>query len=717
MMWCAYKRILLFSTMVFSGGLYSMQSMMMPKLESLPEAWSVSVQNDTWYITAPQSNTAMVFSMDQISSIISSMNADQRSLVLYGNTVDGMTQLIKYITDHSITSANISSLSSSFLSSSSSSSSSMPDFMRVRDRMRALAGTMSHGMAIPKVTIHQKILEYKAAQMRGDISRLEFEKRQIQTDIRDVPWLFRETIWSWTGWVQQMEQRIRIIDTLLAQEITAELNTIRTGKLGDAEAVVAKIAARWPYSVGIISTVQEHQKIQEYINKVGFNELRAAKNLIALRPDYQKKIADQKAELARQQEVAKQQALEQEHQKELEIQRQKEAAAAMQTVLPKGMQHEIIDVLGSNRTQEAVAQQLDTKVQEVIRQAELHNVLIHPELDWRLQAALKSLPKSVDAQDFTFKLATIEHLVNDIHMQASPNQKSLIERSPELLARAVNKYFEYLAPTETELALVVDAARYVSDMTTGSEYLSAEVRKQRIDQFWKAVDNLSLSNLSGVTAKQVVDSVAYVAARATYMLGARMAMPVIKNLKHIAAAAPRAATVFADRIIKAFDSIIHASPALITADGTVIWNATPEAAAEARQLVHAFDGMKDKPSGKPPVDILDDTKKVVENESKLETKTVGDLIKEAKSGEIKRYARIYEKTGRYEEAMRDFECLGPSDVKSMPDGKVGKVGKLADGRVVIVREYSKGKMGEPSGPPTLEIQADSSKIIKFRYRG
>lgn len=714
------KKIILFLLLGMTGGLQAMSSMPMPKTVELPNIWSVSFENSTCYIFAPQAHTPMIFSMDQINHIVASMNSDQQALIMYGSTTDGMTQLIKYITDHSITPANVSSLSSS-----SSSSSSMPDFMRVRDRMRALADTMSHRMAVPKTTIHGKCLEYRAMQMSGDISKLQFEKRVIQTEIGDVPSLFLNTIWGWTGWVESMKHRIRVIDFLLNQEITQQLHTIQTGKLCDAEAVVSAILARWPYNQ-VITSRDEHLRVQEYINKVGFDEWQVAQNLIAKRPDYQKKIADQKAELARQQELKKQQEiakqqeaelvpkqeLEKQKQKEAELASQKQTAASMfKSILPQGMQHEIIDVLGNSKNHAAVAQQLDAKVQDVLRQAELNNVLIHPELDWRLQAALKSLPKSVNAKEFTFHLATVEHLVNDIQLQVASEQKSLIERSPSLLAQAVTKYFEYLSPTEMELSLIVDLARYVSDTTTGTEYLSAEVRKQRIAQFWQVIDSLSFDSLSSITAEQVIDSASYVAARATYVMGARAALSVVKNLKHVGAGAARGAALFAERFVKAFDSVIGANPVLITNEGTVVWNASPEAATEARQLVQAYDGMKDKPSSKPPAEILDDTKKIVENESKLETKTVGDLIRESKPGEIKKYARIYEKTGRYEEAMRDFECLGPSDVKPMPDGKVGKIGKLADGRTVIVREHSS------DGRVTLEIQSPEvvGKALKIRY--
>ncbi len=649
-----------------------------------------------------------------------------------GNAMDSVDQIVAYITKHGITPSNVpSSQSASSSSSSSSALTSRPDFMIVRDRMRVLAHHMSHRVLVPKVTkVARKVALYKIMQVQGNVSKLKFERARIQGKL-DNAFPLLKPLWNKTGWVRDMKIRIQVIDGLLNQEVTMQLDRIRTGKLSDAEAVVAEIAARWPYRGDIIYTVQEYQKIQAYINKVGFNELQAVQDLIASRPDYQRKVAEQKAELVCQQELAKQQEAAQQRQKELEAQRQREAElasqeqavqaaeSAMRSVLPQGMQHEIIGVLGNNTTQKAVAQQLDTKVQEVIRQAELHNVIVHPELDWRLQAALKALPKSVNAKDFTFQLATIEHLVSDIHMQASPGQKSLMERSPELMAQAVSKFWEYLSPTEMELALIVDTARYVSDMTTGSEYLSPAVREQRVAQFWNVIDNISWSNLSQVTAEQVVDSVAYVAARATYVIGVRGALSVIKNVKNIAVVGPRASAVFAERVIKAFDSVISANPVLITNEGAVVWNASPEMAAEARQLVQAFNGLKDKPTGKPPAEILDDTQKVVENEAKLETKTVGDLVKESTPGrETKGKTTQYDIEGDSKKAYEYFESMKPKDIKdvSTPDVKQ-KVGTLDDGRRVIFREKSQGKMGE-TGPPTLEIQRiESKRKMKFRFKG
>lgn len=65
-----------------------------------------------------------------------------------------------------------------------------------------------------------------------------------------------------------------------------------------------------------------------------------------------------------------------------------------------------------------------------------------------------------------------------------------------------------------------------------------------------------------------------------------------------------------------------------------------------------------------------------------------------------------EKHGGLEQANRDFDALGLSDVRPIAGG--GRVGKLPDGRTVIVRPQSS------HGAPTLEIQAGKNKT-KIRY--
>lgn len=103
--------------------------------------------------------------------------------------------------------------------------------------------------------------------------------------------------------------------------------------------------------------------------------------------------------------------------------------------------------------------------------------------------------------------------------------------------------------------------------------------------------------------------------------------------------------------------------------------------------------------------------KVVKDVNKAPTKTVEDILSDTKPGrEISGKAKQYIKAGGYDEALKDFEDLGPMNIKNM-NGKEWKVGILPDGRTVNVRVRSL------DGRPTLEIQpvGGKGKIIKIRY--
>lgn len=94
------------------------------------------------------------------------------------------------------------------------------------------------------------------------------------------------------------------------------------------------------------------------------------------------------------------------------------------------------------------------------------------------------------------------------------------------------------------------------------------------------------------------------------------------------------------------------------------------------------------------------------NVGKGSSKTVDDLIKNATPGRMtKGRSSQYELFGGFDKALKDFESLQPNIIKNTPDLKVGK---LPDGRTVIVRKKSS------DGRPTIEIQ-DGKRKTKFRY--
>uniref|UniRef100_UPI001C2E4E28 VENN motif pre-toxin domain-containing protein n=1 Tax=Yersinia artesiana TaxID=2890315 RepID=UPI001C2E4E28 len=86
--------------------------------------------------------------------------------------------------------------------------------------------------------------------------------------------------------------------------------------------------------------------------------------------------------------------------------------------------------------------------------------------------------------------------------------------------------------------------------------------------------------------------------------------------------------------------------------------------------------------------------------------TVEDLTSTSSKGnETTGRSKLFERTGGSNAANKEFDALSPTEIKDIPSGRIGK---LPDGRTVIVRERS------TDGRPTLEIQSGKNRI-KFRY--
>ncbi len=89
-------------------------------------------------------------------------------------------------------------------------------------------------------------------------------------------------------------------------------------------------------------------------------------------------------------------------------------------------------------------------------------------------------------------------------------------------------------------------------------------------------------------------------------------------------------------------------------------------------------------------------------------KTIEEIAREATPGrKTQGKTKQYEKPGGFEEALEDFESLGPTNIKDIPTGKKGD---LPDGRTANVRSKSDDTR------PTLEVlNRINGKKIKIRY--
>lgn len=108
--------------------------------------------------------------------------------------------------------------------------------------------------------------------------------------------------------------------------------------------------------------------------------------------------------------------------------------------------------------------------------------------------------------------------------------------------------------------------------------------------------------------------------------------------------------------------------------------------------------------------ILDNTYNPV-NTGNVIAATVNDILDSAiETTSGTGVARNFDKSGGYEQTLKDFESLNLSNVKDIQTQYgPGKVGTLSDGTKVVARPGSK------TDGPTLEIQISNTKVYKVRY--
>jgi hypothetical protein len=260
------------------------------------------------------------------------------------------------------------------------------------------------------------------------------------------------------------------------------------------------------------------------------------------------------------------------------------------------IQQQIIQSLLQGQDRGSLAKNLRLLTHEVITQKSVYNTVAFPDIGNSIERSIETIKTTGDAREFAFHMARVDHVLYDVQNQTNTTP-TLLQRSPELLTRAIRQYWKNLAPTETEISFVCDLARYVSDVTIGTHYLSPEVREQRVQTFWKTVDTLSSLRLSDMTWENSVDASMYVAARATWLLGLGQAATVVGNIKNGCALSPTAAS-FSSKFLGALEGIIAGSP-IIGADGTAIGTISSALAADVVKVVAvaaAIEQVKEPPT-------------------------------------------------------------------------------------------------------------------------
>jgi hypothetical protein len=142
----------------------------------------------------------------------------------------------------------------------------------------------------------------------------------------------------------------------------------------------------------------------------------------------------------------------------------------------------------------------------------------------------------------------------------------------------------------------------------------------------------------------------------------------------------------------------------VAPSGRMIGIAEESASSVRISMSQAGDEVVGKGTGKTVNDLIHDPK-------------LKNLMQDAKLIKDKGRATIYDKTGGYNQAVKEFDELNPKNVKQLVDKKtgdvIGKQGQITlDGKTVNINVR---KISSHDNRPTIEIIIDKYDRIKFRY--
>ncbi|HRN77904.1 MAG TPA: EndoU domain-containing protein [Candidatus Dependentiae bacterium] len=371
--------------------------------------------------------------------------------------------------------------------------------------------------------------DYRVMQKKGDMKGLRAEQKYLmkqvkKCDMRDEPLL---------------RAQIVLVDTFLHAPETQILSTIAHEKPHVAKVELEHLEAQL-YDHVTKEGFESLEAAREYlIEDLGFDVLGQAHALYESRPDCQELGENSR-------------------------------------FIPIAVQQDIISALASEQSHEAVIEEIDDLKYRVLYNADNCQYYVPLAVETQLQNSIDTLKTTKDSRQIAFHIAVMDRLLGDIHEQTAlqVNQEAaLLERSPELLARALEKYITHLNPITQVKSICefwVSTAHYVCDVTLGKIYLSPEQYQQRIDSFWNTIDALSPENLAQLTAEQWVDLAAQCAADITFGMGLGKTIKYLKNIDAVARTQRQAARIaqrFKDTIEKGLKRLEHGIPIGITPEG------------------------------------------------------------------------------------------------------------------------------------------------------
>ena len=208
---------------------------------TLSSYWTIENRRDRWIVTSSELSDPMEFSHHEMMQIIASMPADSKALWLGGD----WRPVMVHMTEHNIRPQTSAATLESTIAPERSGAARDHTlaYQPIMARMRELS-SMGSSRRIIRTNIHLQTTMHSYLRLQAQGKKKELlairEKLQAELDRAFAP--FKCTIWS--GWAKSVQQRIRALDIVLAQDITEQLHRIRTLPSHEGEHIAAQLQTR-----------------------------------------------------------------------------------------------------------------------------------------------------------------------------------------------------------------------------------------------------------------------------------------------------------------------------------------------------------------------------------------------------------------------------------------------------------------------------------------
>ncbi len=277
-----------------------------------------------------------------------------------------------------------------------------------------------------------------------------------------------------------------------------------------------------------------------------------------------------------------------------------------ESFIPLDVEKSIVTILEKNNTYESVANEMNDLAKSVFFNADHCNLSNLPKIQWHVYGSIDAMRIAQDQPTFIFNLSMVNRTLGDIQILTHSilnGTHPAVQRTSELFIRGLGKFMNGLNPvtqisnmgklaldlgslvkkggealwndpiaaidsTVTSLftlrELLRNTAEFVSDLTVGKLFLSAEEYKKRTDAFCEMV-----APLKDIPAEHYVDFVAQVAADVTFCKGLGATYELLKEID-VLSKLGKSAAVVSRTFKKGFNTHFASHPSLVTAEGLVL---------------------------------------------------------------------------------------------------------------------------------------------------